>query len=121
MATMIEILIQNSSSLLIRLTQDIRMENAHFFLEEIKAIGDLNGKNIYLDFSKVQFVDSSGIGTLLKVATLQQRGQGSLNLVNLNRSLSNVFKLSGLFTVFQVLEKQDLSAVFPEDELQQFF
>lgn len=121
MGTMIELLIQNDSALLLRPTQDIRMENAHFFLEEIKELGELNGKNIYLDFSKIQFVDSSGIGTLLKVATLQQRGQGSLNLVCLNRALSNVFKLSGLFTVFQVLEREDLSSIFSEDQLQQFF
>ncbi|EHQ05645.1 MAG: STAS domain-containing protein [Leptonema illini] len=118
---MIEVLIRNSRDILIRPLEDIRMENAHDFYDELLALEDVSGTNVYLDFSRVQFVDSSGIGILIKSSELLRNGLGSLNLVGLNRSLHSVFKLAGLFQIFRVIEVADLKKVFSEEELRPFF
>jgi stage II sporulation protein AA (anti-sigma F factor antagonist) len=118
---MIEVLINNPNDILIRAKEDIRMENAQDFLEQLFALESISGKNVYLDFSKIQFVDSSGIGILIKTAERLRNGLGNLSLVGLNKSLYSVFKLAGLFQVFRVMEISDLSRVFSEEELRPFF
>lgn len=118
---MIEVLIRNSRDILIRPLEDLRMENAHVFYDELRALEYVSGSNVYIDFSRIQFVDSSGIGILIKSSELLREGSGSLNLVGLNRSLHTVFKLAGLFQVFRVIEVADLEKVFSEEELRPFF
>ena len=118
---MIQVLIRNSRDILIRPLEDIRMENAHDFYVELLALEGISGKNVYLDFSRVQFVDSSGIGILIKSSELLRNGLGSVSLVGLNRSLHSVFKLAGLCQIFRVIEVADLKEIFSEEELRPFF
>ncbi len=118
---MIQVLIKKSHDILIRPDEDIRMENAHEFYDELLALEGLRTCNVYLDFSKVQFVDSSGIGILIKCSEVLRESSGSLNLVGLNRSLYSVFKLAGLFQIFRVIEVEDLKKTFTEEELRPFF
>lgn len=118
---MIDLLVRTPTSVLLRLTQDLRMENAHEFLEEFRAMPFLSGQDVFIDFSKVQFVDSSGIGTLIKASEWMKQGTGTLTLVGLNRALLSVFRLSGLMQVFRVMEQAGLAEVFSPDELRPFF
>jgi len=118
---MIEVLVNNDSSVLIRVVQDIGMENAPLFVEDISKIDQIESKVVFLDFSKVHFVDSSGIGALIKFSKSLKEKKSRLKLVGLNRSLHSVFKLAGLVQIFQIIEPADLKDYFSESELSGLF
>lgn len=118
---MIQILIRNEKALLLRPLTDLRMENVHEFHEEFLEIPGIHGKDIFLDFSRMQFVDSSGIGTLIKISEEFKKDKGHLYLVGLNRALHGVFRLSGLMQIFQVLEVSALTQYFAPVDLKAHF
>ena len=63
---MVELLLMRTPDAVVRITEDLKMENAREFYEDFLAIHEPGVENVYLDFREVRFVDSSGIGILLK-------------------------------------------------------
>ena len=89
------------------------MENAAEFYEDFtKEIQEQ--PEIILDFSKIRFIDSSGVGMLLKSVSLLRAKKAILSICGLNRALVSVFKLAGLMKIFKVLEFEEAVQRFPE-------
>ena len=60
-------------------------------------LGDLDPTaDVLVDFSDVNFCDSTGIRVLLAALKHQMAGGGSLRLVNVVPSVSRVFEMTGL-------------------------
>jgi|YNPMSStandDraft_2_1061718.scaffolds.fasta_scaffold08597_4 anti-anti-sigma factor len=97
--------------------ENIKMQNAPLFYEEFTKSNDYLGKNVFLDFSKVSFVDSSGIGTLIRCADYLKYRSAKLVLVNINKSLYAVFRLAGLNQIFDIIQKEDLKNFLDNQEL----
>lgn len=55
-----------------------------------------NPKILELDFSKVQFMDSSGIGLIMGRYRLMKLLKGKLKIVNVPSHIDRLIKLSGL-------------------------
>lgn len=53
-------------------------------------------KLLNLDFSKVQFMDSSGIGLIMGRYRIMQMINGSLQVINIPEHIKRIIKLSGL-------------------------
>lgn len=66
-----------------------------------------NQTEIIIDFAHINFVDSSGIGTLIKIFHQIKEAGGKLYLTNLKPPIEKVFKVAGLMNLFPIL---------PEDE-----
>jgi len=60
-------------------------------------------KNYSLDFEKVEFVDSSGLGVLVGFYKKVKIGDGQLSLKNLNDSVMKIFELTQLDKVFKIV------------------
>jgi len=97
--------------------ENIKMENAPLFYEEFTKSNDFIGKSIFLDFTKVNFVDSSGIGILIRCADYLKYRSAKLVLVNINKSLYAVFRLAGLNQIFEIIQKEDLKNFLDKEEL----
>ncbi len=70
-------------------------------MEAIETAGD----SIVLDFSNVDYVDSSGLGLLL---SLQKKvGSKDLRLAGMNSSIVSLLKLTKLDTVFKIFDSID--------------
>jgi anti-sigma B factor antagonist len=67
-------------------------------------------KKIVLNLGEVQYVDSSGIGELVKAHTTIRNQGGHLRLVNLNKRVSDLLQLTKLSAVFDI-EKDEASAI----------
>lgn len=94
--------------------EDLKMENARDLYEAVLAHLKSEHKDIVLDLFRVQFIDSSGIGMLIKSADkIREAGQG-VYLIGLNKSLSSVFRLTGLLKYFHVLEEHEAKNKFPD-------
>ncbi|HBS03973.1 MAG TPA: anti-sigma factor antagonist [Leptospiraceae bacterium] len=111
---MVELLLMRSPEAVVRITEDLKMENAREFYEDFLALHEPGVTDIYLDFRLVRFVDSSGIGILLKCEKdLKDRG-ASISVFGLGKSLLSVFKLAGLLPVLPHLDDEEMGQRFPD-------
>ena len=84
----------------------------HHTAKEIREIIDANigrysPKLLYLDFSGVPFMDSSGIGLIMgRYKVLSETG-GRVYAVEVNESVKRIFRMSGLFKIVEVFDNLD--------------
>ena len=110
---MVELLLVQSPEAVVKITEDLKMENAREFYEDFLALHQPGITDIFLDFREVRFVDSSGIGILLKCEKdLRERG-AKISIFGLCKSLLSVFKLAGLLPVLPHYEVSEISSRFP--------
>lgn len=57
---------------------------------------------IVVDLSKVTFIDSSGLATLIEALQAVGRYGGRLRLFGLSPAVRNLFKLSNLISIFDI-------------------
>ena len=68
-----------------------------------KRIRDSGCEKVILDFSKVGFMDSTGIGVLLgRYKMITERG-GQLCVSNVNAQIDKVFRISGLYQIIKAV------------------
>lgn len=70
--------------------------------EEIKlkideAYNDVKGKDLILDFNKVDFVDSSGIGLILGRYKKVLENNGKVYVVGMQEQVQKVFEISDIY------------------------
>jgi anti-sigma B factor antagonist len=70
--------------------------------EIVRDLTEKGSKKIVLNLGEVQYVDSSGIGELVKAHTTVRNQGGQLKLVNLNPRISNLLQLTRLVAVFDI-------------------
>jgi len=62
-----------------------------------EAVGKMHPKLLKLDFGKVNFMDSSGIGLIMGRYKLMNYLKGDLEVVNIPPKINKIIKLSGLY------------------------
>jgi len=78
--------------------------------EIVRDLADKGRKEIVLNLGEVQYIDSSGIGELVKAhATLRIQG-GQLELTNLNKRFRDLIQMPLLSAVFDI-QKDEASAI----------
>lgn len=66
------------------------------------AISDQNVERLRLDFSRVSFMDSSGVGMLIgRYRTMAQRG-GMVTAAHLNAQMERLFRFAGLHRIIAI-------------------
>jgi len=80
------------------------------------------GIKVILNLKDVDYIDSTGLGTMVICFTTLQKAGGSLKLVNLNRRNIELLLLTKLSTVFQIFgeEQEAVNSFFPEREIKHF-
>lgn len=74
-----------------------------------KEINDLvqnDRKKILLNLRKVDFIDSSGIGEIVRSFTTVQKNGGVLKLLHLESRVRDLFVVTRLITVFETFENE---------------
>lgn len=90
-------ILTNSGSMIAKIDGDID----HHTAAEIRSIVDKNINSfrpdrLSLDFSGVQFMDSSGIGLIMGRFKLMRATNGSMKVINIPKRLERMIKMSGL-------------------------
>lgn len=88
-------------------------------LTNLQAAGKLK---IVMNLADVDYIDSTGLGSLVICFTSLQKAQGSLKLCNLNRRNLELLVLTKLSTVFQLYndEQDAVNSFFPNREIKHF-
>ena len=63
---------------------------------------DKGHRHFIMDFDDVNFIDSAGIGLIIKLASAIEKHQGVLHLCNPQQNVQNVFNMLGIETRFQI-------------------
>ena len=74
------------------------------------VVGELLGDRylkILLNLSRVDYIDSSGLGDLVQAYKMTQRGGGSLKLLQPQDRVRKTLHLSNLLPLFEVFESEE--------------
>lgn len=99
---------RDGEKLIVRLAGELDHCCAQTVRRELDAlIADRSIRWLILDFSRLQFMDSSGIGVVLgRYRQLRDRG-GQLGVIHMNPHISRIFHMSGMDRVIRQLDKQE--------------
>jgi anti-sigma B factor antagonist len=81
---------------------DIEMMTIKNFKEKLFEIGHNVDKNIEIDLSDVDYIDSSGVGVLISLLKLQKKKNKELFINKVSPKVLNVLKLSSLSDIFEM-------------------
>ena len=79
-------------------------------------------RNVVLNLSGVDYIDSTGLGTMVLCYRNMQSAGGALKLLNLNRRELELLVLTKLTTVFDIYneEQEALNSFYPDREIKKF-
>jgi anti-sigma B factor antagonist len=98
-----EIEIKEGTSLVnVSVSGDIEMMTIKELKEKLLDLGQNVDKDIELDLSSVEYIDSSGVGVLISLLKLQKKKGKSLKIRKVSTKVLNVLKLSSLSEVFEL-------------------
>ena len=78
--------------------------------EIVRELVDKGNNKIVLNLAEVHYIDSSGIGELVKTHTTIRNQGGQMRLANLNQRINDLLQLTRLSKVFDI-EKDEASAI----------
>ncbi len=81
---------------------DIEMMTIKSFKQKLFEIGQNVDKDIEIDLSGVDYIDSSGVGVLISLLKLQKKKGKQLDINKVSPKVQNVLKLSSLADVFNI-------------------
>jgi anti-sigma B factor antagonist len=81
---------------------DIEMMTIKSFKQKLFEIGQQIDKDIEIDMSNVDYIDSSGVGVLISLLKLQKKKGKNLEIFKVSSKVLNILKLSSLADVFNI-------------------
>ena len=97
---------ENEDSITVYLTGDIDHHSARSIREDTDAVVQMKKPSVLnLDFSGVNFMDSSGIGFIMGRYRLMSLYGGSVRVVNVPEGLARMMNLSGL-SALDIMERR---------------
>ena len=90
--------------------------------EKVGAEIAQGSRKLILNLGEVDYIDSTGLGSMVICYTTMQKATGSLKLSKLNKRNIELMLLTKLSTVFEIFpEEQDaVNSFFPEREIKHF-
>ncbi len=93
------------NNLIIKINGDIDHHSSEELRDKIdKEFHRLRCKNIIMDFSKVYFMDSSGIGMIIGRYKAIEKLGGKIAVSGINEELKRIFDISGLYRIIKVYD-----------------
>src|SRR6266436_2901711 len=90
--------------------------------EKIAGLASGGTSNTVLNLQHVDYIDSTGLGALVIVATSMRKSGGNVKLLNLNRRNIELLVMTKLATVFEIFsdEQDAVNSYFPDRKIKTF-
>ena len=82
-------------------------ESAEFFSSALENVLKNESSNVIIDFTKIDYIDSTGIGELVGYLGKFSNQNRKLILVNPSERIQKLLKLAKLDTVFKIYETEE--------------
>jgi anti-sigma B factor antagonist len=95
---------------------------ASAFRDKISALNNPGPVNLVLNLAGIDYIDSTGLGSLVMCATSLRRNNGNVKLLNLNRRNIELLVMTKLATVFEIFndEQDAVNSYFPDRKIKAF-
>jgi anti-sigma B factor antagonist len=92
------------------------------FRRKITALISEDHKSIILDMKHLDYIDSTGLGTLVVAHMQLQKAGGSVKLLNVSKRSVQLLILTKLSTVFEMFDEEQsaINSFFPDRERKPF-
>jgi anti-sigma B factor antagonist len=92
------------------------------FREAASAVAARPSPNLILNMKHVDYVDSTGLGAMVMVATSIKRANGKVKLLNMNKRNIELLVMTKLATIFEIFndEQDAINSFFPDREIKTF-
>ena len=64
-----------------------------------------NTKELILDFSELEFIDSTGIGSIINAIYMSQEDHFALKLTGVDETIHEVFETVGLYQILETIQE----------------
>ena len=90
--------------------------------EKVNELLPQGHKNVIFDLGNVDYIDSTGLGSMVICYTTIKKAGGALKLLNLNKRNIELLLLTKLHTIFEVFsdEQDAVNSFFPGREIKRF-
>ena len=90
--------------------------------EKVNELIGAGHTNVILDLSQVDYIDSTGLGSMVICFTTLKKANGALKLLNLNKRNIELLLLTKLHTIFEVFsdEQDAVNSFFPGRDIKHF-
>ncbi len=78
-----------------------------------KNIG--KSRNVAIDCKKLTFLDSSGMGSMVKLLNVLKQKSGALYLFNIREDVMKIVEVADLVSFFKIVKESEINAKFNED------
>ena len=81
-------------------------EGDELLREKIASLVNAGQKNLLLNLDGVPYIDSAGLGEMVRSYTTVSRQGGQLKLVNLTKRITDLLSITKLLTVFEAFDSE---------------
>ena len=74
--------------------------------KHVQLLLDRDQKEILLNLAEVDYIDSSGLGEVVRSYTTTQKAGGDLKLLSLTRKVRDLMQITKLLTVLDVFDRE---------------
>lgn len=92
--------------MVIKLSGDINMTNSNELRERFLALLKKGQVKVLMDFEKVDFIDSSGIATLIEMFRNLQKVGGRIYLCQVNKKIVSILEITKVNKLFPMFENR---------------
>jgi anti-sigma B factor antagonist len=98
---------QEGNAAVLTISGRITLGDGNVILREIvRELADKGHKTIVLNLAEVTYIDSSGLGELVKAHTTIHNKGGELRLASINKRVGNLLQMTRLSSVFDIYEDE---------------
>ena len=82
-------------------------EGDELLKDKVNSLVNQGHKKIVLNLAEVPYIDSAGLGEIVRTYTTVSRQGGSLKLLNLTKRITDLLAITKLLTVFETFESEN--------------
>ena len=81
-------------------------EGDELLKDKVNSVVNQGYKKVLLNLADVPYIDSAGLGEIVRTYTTVSRQGGSLKLVNLTKRITDLLSITKLLTVFETFDSE---------------
>ena len=81
-------------------------EGDELLKDKVNSMVNQGHKKIVLNLAQVPYIDSAGLGEIVRTYTTVSRQGGNLKLVNLTKRITDLLSITKLLTVFETYDNE---------------
>ncbi|MGE5244478.1 MAG: STAS domain-containing protein [Betaproteobacteria bacterium] len=81
-------------------------EGDELLKDKVNSLVNQGQKKIVLNLAAVPYIDSAGLGEIVRTYTTVSRQGGSLKLLNLTKRITDLLSITKLLTVFETFDSE---------------